>query len=305
MLQSFSELLQKAAAGPAYRVCIAAAEDAAILAAAKMAQERGIIDPVLVGDADRLRALCAGVGLEGCRVLPCQTPAECAAVAVEAVRRGEADVLMKGTINTSDYLRAILNRERGLRGGSLLSALAVYEVREYHKLIFCSDSGMNTAPGLEQKVGILNNALAAMRRLGFAKPKVAALTANEMVDPKVPATVDTQALARMAAAGETLPCVLEGPIAFDVAFDRAAAEHKHIASEISGDVDLILAPNIETGNALGKSWLTLNKAQWAGVILGTTHPVVLGSRSDTAQVKINSIALACLLAREGERGPAA
>lgn len=297
MMKTFAELLQRVASGPRFRVCIAAAEDPAILAAARMAQAHGFIHPVLVGNDGRLRELCAEVGLGRYSVLPCEAPEECAAVAVRAVRSGDADVLMKGTINTSTYLRAILNKEYGLRSGALLSALAVYEVREYHKLIFCSDSGMNTAPGLEQKAGILHNALQAMQRLGFARPKVAALTANEMVDPKVPATVDAEALARMAAAGETLPCILEGPIAFDVAFDRAAAEHKHIASEISGDVDLILAPNIETGNALGKSWLTLNKARWAGVILGTTHPVVLGSRSDSAEVKVNSIALACLLAR--------
>ena len=297
MLKNFAELLEKAASGPAYRVCIAAAEDAEVLTAARMAQERGIIDPILVGDEARLHALCAETGLARYSVLPSRDAEHCAEVAVKAVRSGEADVLMKGTINTSAYLRAILNKEYGLRGGSLLSALAVYELGEYHKLIFCSDSGMNTAPNLEQKRGILDNALLAMQRLGFARPKVAALTANETVDPKVPSTVDAHALAEMAVKGETRPCVLEGPIAFDVAFDRTAAEHKHIDSAISGDVDLILAPNIETGNALGKAWLTLNKAKWAGVILGTTHPVVLGSRSDTAEVKINSIALACLLAR--------
>ena len=301
MLKNFTDLLDKAASGPAYRVCIAAAADAEIISAAKMAQERGIMHPVLVGDESNLRALCAKAGLADYSLLPCDSEAQCAEIAVKAVQGGKADVLMKGTLNTSDYLRAILNKEYGLRGGSLLSALAVYEVREYHKLIFCSDSGMNTAPNLEQKLGILNNALGAMQKLGFAKPKVAALTANEAVDSKVPATVDAKALTDMAARGETLPCLLEGPIAFDVAFDRAAAEHKRINSAISGEVDLILAPNIETGNALGKSWLTLNKAKWAGVILGTSRPVVLGSRSDTAEVKINSIALACLLAREAAR----
>jgi phosphate butyryltransferase len=126
---------------------------------------------------------------------------------------------------------------------------------------------------------------------------VAALTANEVVHPKVQATVDAAELVRLAGEGVFGPCVVEGPIAFDVAFDRHAAEHKGIDSQVSGEVDLLLAPNIETGNALGKSWLTLNKAKWAGLVLGTTHPVVLGSRSDTAEVKINSIALACLLAQ--------
>ena len=298
MLRNFTELLQKAALGRKYRVCVAAAEDPEIIAALKLAADLGFVEAIAVGNEARLTTLTKEAGISGCRVVSCDTPGECASLAVKMVRSGEADVLMKGTLNTSDYLRAILNKESGLRNGPLLSALAVYEVKEYHKLIFCSDSGMNTAPTLEQKAGILDNALRAMRRLGFDRPNVAALTANESVDPKVPSTTDAKALADMAGRGETLPCALEGPIAFDVAFSREAAAHKGIASRISGEVDLILAPNIETGNALGKSWLTLNKAKWAGVILGTTHPVVLGSRSDTADVKVNSIALACLLANE-------
>lgn len=296
-MQNFSELLDRAAAGRVYRVCIAAAADPDILAAVAMAAERGFAEPVLVGEAAPLRALARKAGLGDCRVVPAESPEEAALAAVRLVRSGEADVLMKGALNTADYLRAILNKDAGLRSGKLISALAVYELKEYHKLIFCSDSGMNVAPDLDRKKGILNNALEAMRSLGFDRPNVAALTANESVDPGAPATTDAKALADMAQRGETLPCVLEGPIAFDVAFDRAAAERKRIQSRISGKVDLILAPNIETGNALGKSWLTLNKAQWAGVILGAARPVVLGSRSDTAGVKVNSIALACLLAR--------
>ena len=297
MLRTFTELRQRVSSGRQYKLCVAAAADEELLAAVALATDMGFVMPILVGDGEVLESMSRAAGLRECRIVHCARQDECALTAVRLVSSGEADVLMKGTVNTSDYLRAILNKEHGLRSGNLLSALAVYELKEYHKLIFCSDSGMNTAPDVGQKAGILNNALSAMRCLGFDRPKVAALTANEAVDPKVPSTTDAKALADMAAAGKTLPCILEGPIAFDVAFDRNAAEHKGIASEISGDVDLILAPNIETGNALGKSWLTLNKAQWAGVILGTTRPVVLGSRSDTAEVKVNSIALACLLAQ--------
>lgn len=297
MLHNFTELRQRAAAGRQYRLCVAAAADEELLAAVALAADMGFVKPVLVGDGETLEPMARAAGLQAYSIVHCPQQDECALTAVRTVSSGEADVLMKGRVNTSEYLRAILNRQHGLRSGNQLSALAVYELGEYHKLIFCSDSGMNTAPDLGQKAGILQNALSAMRCLGFDLPKVAALTANEAVDPKVPSTTDAKALADMAAEGKTLPCLLEGPIAFDVAFDRDAAAHKGIASKISGDVDLILAPNIETGNALGKSWLTLNKAQWAGVILGTTRPVVLGSRSDTAEVKVNSIALACLLAQ--------
>lgn len=297
MLQKFKELLERVQGGKRYRLCVASAADAELLQAIAMATEMGFISPVLVGDEAELAPMADAAGLSERAIIHCPDKTHCAAVAVAAVRSGGADVLMKGIINTSDYMRAILNKECGLRSGGLLSALAVYEIKEYHKLIFCSDSGINTAPSLEQKRDILENALGAMRHLGFEQPKVAALTANEMVHPKIQATTDADALVRMAEAGEISPCIIEGPIAFDVAFDAHAAAHKGIASRISGDVDLILAPNIETGNALGKSWLTLNKAKWAGVVLGTTHPVVLGSRSDTAEVKINSIALACLLAQ--------
>ncbi|MDD4731522.1 MAG: phosphate acyltransferase [Desulfovibrio sp.] len=297
MIADFQELIRKVQSGRVFRLCVAAAEDQELLQAVKMAADMGFVHPVLVGAEGPVREAAQAVGLEEYKLIPGEGPEQSAFLAVREVREGRADVLMKGAINTAHYMRAILDRENGLRSGGLLSALAVYEVPQYHKLIFCSDSGINVAPDLEQKKDILINALAAMRRLGFESPKVAALTANEVVHPKVQATVDAAELVRLAGEGVFGPCVVEGPIAFDVAFDRHAAEHKGIDSQVSGEVDLLLAPNIETGNALGKSWLTLNKAKWAGLVLGTTHPVVLGSRSDTAEVKINSIALACLLAQ--------
>lgn len=297
MLSNFDELIARVRSGRQYRVCVAAAQDEELLSAVKLASDMGFLFPVLVGPEDEIRDLTKKVGLDECEIIACDETEACAGKAVEIVRSGKADVLMKGVINTAIYMRAILNREKGLRNGSLISALAAYDLKEYHKLIFCSDSGINTSPDLEQKRQILVNALGAMKRLGMDCPNVAALTANEMVHPKIQATVDADALVTMSRNRELPDCAIEGPIAFDVAFDRHAAEHKGIDSRISGEVDLILAPNIETGNALGKSWLTLSKAKWAGVVLGTTHPVVLGSRSDTAEVKINSIALACLLAQ--------
>lgn len=297
MLKDFNELIAKAKSGRQYKVCVAAAQDAELLHAVKLAVDMGFMRPILVGNEKVVRDLAAEVGLTDFELVACDDTDECAAVAVEIVKSGQADVLMKGVISTTTYMRAILNKETGLRSGGLISALAVYELKEYHKLIYCSDSGINTAPVLEQKQAILANALGAMKRLGMDCPNVAALTASETVHPKIQASVDADMLVKMSEKGEIPNCVIEGPIAFDVAFDRHAAEHKGIASKISGEVDLILAPNIETGNALGKSWLTLSKAKWAGVVLGTTHPVVLGSRSDTAEVKINSIALACLLAQ--------
>ena len=143
---------------------------------------------------------------------------------------------------------------------------------------------------------IMTNALEAMKKFGLERPKTAILTANEMLDPKVISTVEAAALTEMAAKGEIPPCIPEGPISFDIAFDKAAAEHKGIQSKIAGDVDLLIFPNIEAGNIMGKSWLHFNQAKWAGIVLGAAAPVILGSRSDTPEIKINSIALACLAA---------
>lgn len=140
----------------------------------------------------------------------------------------------------------------------------------------------------------MTNVLLTMKSIGMENPKTAILTANEMVDPKIQSTVDANLLVEMEKSGEIPKCIVEGPIAFDVAFDAHAAEHKGIKSNIAGDVDLLVFPNIEAGNILGKSWLRFNKAKWAGIVLGATNPIILGSRSDTAEIKINSIALACL-----------
>lgn len=298
MLHSFRELLDRASSGPKHRLCVAAAADKEVLETVKMAETMGFASAVLVGDEQKIAPLATAVGLNEHIIIHCPEVEQTANKAVEALKAGQADVLMKGKIGTPTYMRAILNSATGIRAGGLLSALAIYEMAAYHKLIFCSDSGINVAPNQEQKKKILHNALQAMNKLGVTNPRVAVLAASETVDPKVQTSVDAVELVAMVQRGETPPCIIEGPIAFDVAFSQAAAKSKGITSAISGEVDLILAPNIETGNALGKSWLTFNQAKWAGVVLGATHPVVLGSRSDTPEVKINSVAMACLLAKQ-------
>ncbi len=296
MLLSFKEMIREVQTKKCFRLSVAAADDIELLKAVKMAVDMGIVFPILVGQKETVQKAAEAAGLQEYEIIHSVSPEESAALAVEMVKEGKADVLMKGAINTSHYMRAILDRENGIRGDGLLSAFAAYEIKEYHKLIFCSDSGINVAPDVEQKKDILRNSLQALHTLGFATPKVAVLTSNEIVHPKVQATVDADILSKLASKGAFGSCIVEGPISFDVAFDPEAAKHKGVDSAITGDVDLILSPNIETGNVLGKSWLTLGKAKWAGLVLGTQHPVILGSRSDSAEVKINSIALACLMA---------
>ena len=293
---NFDSIVAKAKAMPPVSVCVAAAEDRSVLEALHRAAMLGIARPLLVGDAAKICTIAAEIGMRDCEIVDCPTPEASTAKAVEQVREGKARLLMKGMVNTSIFMRAILNREAGLRTGNLISLLAVYELPGHPKLIFGTDSGINTAPNLEQKANILSNALKALHNMGLTLPKVAILAANEMVDPKIPSTTDAKGLVEATQEGRFPPCVVEGPMALDVIFDKIAAEHKGIESRVSGDVDLLLFPNIETGNALGKSWLHFNKAKWAGIVLGAAAPVILGSRSDTAEIKLNSIAMGCLSA---------
>ena len=300
MLKNFDEVQERVRSiREPYIVSVAAAEDKELLLAVKTAAELGFVRPVLTGDPKAVGEICADIGLKPLDILEAHGEEEAVAVAVKAVREGGAQVLMKGLVNTSIYMRGILNKEHGLRTGRLLSMMAVYEAPGYHKLVYCSDSGINVAPNLEQKKDILKNILLATKSIGLETPKVAALTANEMVDPKIQSTVDAAGLVEYVASGALgaeLPCVIEGPIAFDVAFDPHAAAHKKIDSKITGETDIVIFPNMEAGNIMGKSWIHLCKCRWAGIVLGATHPVILGSRADTPEIKLNSIALACLAA---------
>jgi phosphate butyryltransferase len=298
MLTNFEDLLQKAKTVGTLTVSVAQAEDEELLKAIKIAQDLGLIYPVLVGDKNKIEQIAKDVELKKFEIVNTNNDDEIALEAVKVVKSGNAQVLMKGLVNTSIFLRAVLNKEYGLRTGRLLSLLAVYELPGYHKLLYCTDSGVNVNPNIEQKKDILTNALYAMQGIGFDCPKVAVLSSNEMVDPKIPSTVDAAQLVYMVKNNIIPNCIIEGPVAFDVAFDAHAAEHKGIDSKISSDVDLLVFPNIETGNVLGKSWLHFNKAKWAGIILGSSSPIILGSRSDTADVKLNSIALACLSSKQ-------
>jgi phosphate butyryltransferase len=199
---------------------------------------------------------------------------------------------MKGFVNTSDYLRAVLDKEAGLRSGKMLSHLAAFEIPGRGRMLFVTDGGFNIAPDLDEKKEILKNAIGALRKMGYERPNVAVVTANEQVNEKAIATVHADAITKCAEAGEFGECVVEGPIAFDVAISSAAAHHKRIESKISGAVDLILTPGIEVGNVLGKCLSIMVGAKMSGVVLGASAPVVLTSRSEDAESKLNSILLA-------------
>lgn len=293
VIKDFKDLQARLKNGPKRTVAVAAAADAEILRVIRILREEDLGDAILVGEEETLKQMCADAGIKDPVIVPAKNDEEAAAIATKLVHDGKADVLMKGLVNSSVFLHAVLDKETGLRSGKLLSHLAAFEIPGQNRLHFHTDGGMCLAPDFEQKEQILENALDALHKIGYDEPKVAILTANERVTPQMPATVDAAKLAEKNRNGEITGCILEGPIAFDVAYSKEAANHKHMESRISGETDLFLVPNIESGNMLGKSLLYGAHAHMAGVILGARNPIVLVSRADDATAKLNSLALAC------------
>lgn len=218
-----------------------------------------------------------------------------AAKAVALVSEGKAQYIMKGMLGTSDLLRAVLNKDAGLRGNSLLSHVMIYEVPAYHKLLFLTDGGMVPYPELNDKIGIINNALRVAHSLGIDCPKIAPICAVEVVNPSMQATLDAASLTQMNKRGQIKGCMIDGPLGFDNAISKEAASHKGIISDVAGDTDILLVPNIESGNFLGKSLTYFSGAESAGVIVGAKCPVVLVSRADSAKSKLYSIALGSIV----------
>ena len=278
-------------------MAVAQAADEGVLEGVRLAMEEGLVTPILTGEASKIRPLLEKTGLPADIPIEECSEEEAPLRAVHVVRAGRARILMKGQVNTSDFMRAVLNRDEGLRTGRLVSQLAVFEIPGYPGLIYQTDGGVNVAPDLEAKRQILLNAVEALNALGIERPKVAVLAANEQVSLKMPATVDAAELVRLSREEGFPPCLVEGPIAMDVALDPEKARHKGIASEIAGQVDLFLVPNIEAGNIMGKTLGHFLKARMAGIVLGAAVPIVLASRAEAPHGKVNSIALACLAAR--------
>lgn len=297
MITSFAQLADKLNPAKKVRLCVAGALDKDILLAVKHAYDKGYAQAVLVGDVQAINTLAKEIGFEDFTAYAPRENRNPAEEAVALIHEGKAQVLMKGTVDTTTYMRAILNKEKGLRTDKLMTAFGAYEVPGYHKLVFGSDSGIAVAPNLEQKKDIIHNALAVLRAIGYERPKIACLAASEVVNEKIPASFDADQLVKASHTGIFGSCLAEGPLALDVIFSQEAAEHKNIKSDIAGDVDFILFPNMETGNAIAKTWLHFCQAKWGGLVLGCSTPIILGSRSDTAKVKINSIILGCLYAQ--------
>ncbi len=297
MLTKLDALIDKARSGKIRRLAVAAASDEHVLEAVKNATQEGIVVPVLTGDKYLIEQMCEkiGFGLQGIEVIHEKDPFRSAVKAVELIREGKADIMMKGHISTGPLLKAILDKEKGLRKGGLLSHIALYETPFYHKLIGVTDAAMNVAPTFEEKVEILLNAVELFHKLGITHPKVAVIGAVETVNPKMEATVHAAMLTMMNRRNQIKGCLVDGPLAIDNAVSKEAALHKGIVSDVAGDADILLTPDINAGNVLYKTMGFLGGAVSAAVLMGASVPVVLTSRSDTEKSKMLSIALAAAM----------
>jgi phosphate butyryltransferase len=275
---------------------VAAANDEHVLETVKMGMEAGLIIPVLAGDEKKIREIAAGISLvlDGVVIIDAPDPGEAALEAVRAVSDGRADILMKGMVNTSDFMQAVLNRDCGLRSSKTLSHMAAFQVPGFDRLLFMTDGGINIKPDLEQKRAILENGIDFLLALGWREPRVAIVTANEVVNPEMPATLDAAELTRMAANGQIRGALVDGPLSLDLAISKEAVRRKGSASPVAGRADLFLMPDIEAGNIFGKSLIYFAGALMAGVVLGTQAPVILTSRASSPEEKLNSIAMANL-----------
>lgn len=294
LLQSLNTFIEIATSKPKKKIAVAAAEDKPVLQAVKEAVELNIIEPILIGNQELINKIADEISfdLTTYQVINVSDPAKSASEAVKQVKEGNAQILMKGFVGTADYLRAILNKEFGLRKGALLSHIGFFESDAYHKVFALTDAAQNIAPEINDKIAIINNAVDFYHNLGITMPKVALLSAIEGVNPKMEDTMDAAAITMMNRRNQIKGCIIDGPLAFDNAISKEAAEHKGIESDVAGDVDLLVTPEIVSGNVLYKSFTYIGRATVAAVILGASVPIVLTSRADSDRSKLMSIALA-------------
>ncbi len=297
-MKSMNEMQRKVLSGSRKTIAVAAAEDMPVLEAIRDAVEAGLADAVLVGDQDKIEAYMAELGMADDRLRIVHEPdvKKAAATAVSFVREGRAQVLMKGLLGTADFLRAVLNKEQGLRTGEELTHMAVFDVPQIDRLIMMTDSAMHTYPELKEKVQMLGAVKKVGRALGIETPRVAAVCAVEVINPVMQPTVDAALLTRMCDRGQIKGVVVDGPMALDIALDQEAAVHKGVGGPVAGNADALLMPNIETGNVMWKTLVYMAEAEIAGAVVGAAAPIVLTSRSDSPSTKLNSIMLALLLA---------
>jgi len=299
----YEALLERCRAYEPIPTAVAHPCEESALTGALEAGAKGLIVPILVGPAAKIRevAIKAGLDLGKTRIVDVPHSHAAAAKAVELVRKGEAELLMKGSLHSDELLGAVVAKETGLRTGRRISHVFLMDVPTYHKVLIVTDAAINIAPTLEDKVDICRNAIDLAISLGVKKPKVAILGAVETVTSKMPSTIDAAALCKMADRGQITGGILDGPLAFDNAISRDAARVKGIHSEVAGDPDILLVPDLEAGNMLAKQLSFLANADSAGLVLGARVPIILTSRADSVRARIASCAVAMLAAHAGRQ----
>lgn len=292
--KNFSELIKSVqVAQVKKRVAVVVAQDEHTLEAIFRASKDNIAEPILIGDSAKIKAIAAKLNehLDDGAIVEASTDAEAAQKAVELILENKADFIMKGKIQTADLLKAVINKERGLRTGKVMSHIAIHELPNYHKLLAVTDGGMMLTPNLDEKKQIIENAVSVFNSMGYENPKVAVLAAVESVNVKMPESVDGDALKTMNQEGEIGNCLVEGPISYDLTMNKESAQIKGYSSPITGDADIIVVPNITTGNILGKALVYSAGAKMAGFIIGAKVPIVLTSRGSSSEEKYLSIVL--------------
>ena len=302
MKKGFDDIVAKVKECGMKKVAVSVAQDSAVLEAVRAAKDRGIADAILVGDEAKIKEIAAqiGVKIDDFKIINEPDMIQASLTAVKLAHDGEVDMYMKGLIDTKNFLKSVLDKEVGLRTGGPLSHVAVFDIPMIDHLLFLTDVAFMTYPTLEDKANIIKNTVPVCKACGIELPKVAPLAAVEVVNPKMPATVEAQQLTEMCEKGEITGCVVDGPLSLDLAIDAEAAKHKGATGrKIQGDADILLFPDIHAGNLVYKALVhTVPGVKNGCILTGTKVPVILTSRSDTFETKVNSIALAAVVAHE-------
>ncbi len=299
MSKTFADLIAKVNECGMKKVAVAVAQDSAVLEAVKAAKERKIAEAILVGDEQKIKDIAASLNMDlsGFEIINVEDTTEAALTAVKLVHEGKADMYMKGLIDTKGFLKSVLDKEVGLRTGKPLSHVCVFEIEGIDHLLFLTDVAFIPYPTLEDKVNIIHNTLEITSACGIENPKVAPLAAVEVVNPKMPATVEAGELTQMNKEGKITGCIVDGPLSLDLAIDAEAAKHKGATDRaIQGDADILLFPDIHAGNLVYKCLVHTAKVVNGNILTGTKAPVILTSRSDDFETKVNSIALGAVVA---------
>ncbi len=304
MVKTIGEIIQKVKDLPTKKIVVSGAESEEVLKSAEEALKEDIAEPILIGNREKIYEIAkkCNVGLGPFSIIDAPSESEAAKKAVELVAKGHAEIVVKGIVKTPTLLKAVLNKEYGLRTDRLLTHVFLIEIEGFDRLLIITDAGIVISPTFEEKIDIVQNAIDFALAIGIEEPKVALLGAIELVNPKMPESIEAAAISKMAERGQIKGGIVDGPLALDNAISEESARIKGVRSPIAGKANVLVVPDIKSGNIFGKSLMYFSKIKSAGLVVGAKAPVVLTSRSDSAENRLNSIAIGVLMAENMKRG---